>query len=586
MILRTAFLPLTGALAGLLAAATVTLNPPAAQAQNYWVNPSAGLWHVGDNWSEGVPENWSDPEINNGGSAQVDFTSYAICDYLFLGKNTQHSGNLVISGSELTVNREYVGHYGQGSALQTGGTHTVNVELTLAFGTDANGTYELVDGTLDVSRACLGRYGSGSFTQQGGTFDVENYVFLREGGLPEASTEYVMSGGDLTASTIELHHLEGSGCGRFIQSGGTVTTNLLDIQNPVGCDTSYELSGGELTVNGTEYIADVTEGSFRQTGGTHTVNGTLEMGCRSPSHYPDAQATYDLEDGTLNVSGSEYVGYESRDNYFTQTGGMHTVDGTLFVGYLYSGGGGPRGIGRYYLNGGHLEVHNLRLAHASAYGIFDIGDPDAELYVSGELSTKTLGWYSAVPGTQIHFSGTLVNLIGWLDPYRFPGFGNTELICEGGDGHVAQLEVACTDYGPKMMGFYDNEKNFAWAGLTLGGDDVGQLQLIDNEHGPADVLYVYTLTAGPGSLLDLNGITLYYVVGNIDPDATIINGTPIPIIPGDIDGDGDVDQSDLGVLLADWNCTGGGCPGDIDGDGDTDQSDLGILLAHWGEGCP
>ena len=54
---------------------------------------------------------------------------------------------------------------------------------------------------------------------------------------------------------------------------------------------------------------------------------------------------------------------------------------------------------------------------------------------------------------------------------------------------------------------------------------------------------------------------------------------------GDLNGDYDIDQADLGILLADWGCTGGDCPGDCDDDGDTDQSDLGILLAHWGEGC-
>ncbi len=54
---------------------------------------------------------------------------------------------------------------------------------------------------------------------------------------------------------------------------------------------------------------------------------------------------------------------------------------------------------------------------------------------------------------------------------------------------------------------------------------------------------------------------------------------------GDLDGDYDIDQADLGVLLADWGCTGGGCPGDCDNDGDTDQSDLGILLAHFGRSC-
>ena len=55
---------------------------------------------------------------------------------------------------------------------------------------------------------------------------------------------------------------------------------------------------------------------------------------------------------------------------------------------------------------------------------------------------------------------------------------------------------------------------------------------------------------------------------------------------GDLDGDYDIDQADLGILLADWGCTGGNCPGDCDNDGDTDQSDLGVLLARWGMTCP
>jgi len=58
-----------------------------------------------------------------------------------------------------------------------------------------------------------------------------------------------------------------------------------------------------------------------------------------------------------------------------------------------------------------------------------------------------------------------------------------------------------------------------------------------------------------------------------------------PECPGDLDGDGDTDQADLGILLADWGCPGGGdCAGDLDGDGTTDQADLGILLADWGCG--
>ena len=59
-----------------------------------------------------------------------------------------------------------------------------------------------------------------------------------------------------------------------------------------------------------------------------------------------------------------------------------------------------------------------------------------------------------------------------------------------------------------------------------------------------------------------------------------------PSCPGDLDGDGDTDHSDLGILLGDWGCNDpvNGCAGDLDGDDDTDHADLGILLADWGCG--
>lgn len=57
--------------------------------------------------------------------------------------------------------------------------------------------------------------------------------------------------------------------------------------------------------------------------------------------------------------------------------------------------------------------------------------------------------------------------------------------------------------------------------------------------------------------------------------------------PGDLDGDGAVEQADLGILLADYGCLPGArpCPGDLDGDQDTDQADLGMLLANYGAIC-
>jgi len=71
---------------------------------------------------------------------------------------------------------------------------------------------------------------------------------------------------------------------------------------------------------------------------------------------------------------------------------------------------------------------------------------------------------------------------------------------------------------------------------------------------------------------------------------TNANGVPdecegiTPGIPGDIDGDLDVDGADLGLLLGEWgpcaDCDA--CAGDLDGDCDVDGGDLGILLGSWG----
>ncbi|MCK4872145.1 MAG: hypothetical protein KAS72_05435 [Phycisphaerales bacterium] len=86
-------------------------------------------------------------------------------------------------------------------------------------------------------------------------------------------------------------------------------------------------------------------------------------------------------------------------------------------------------------------------------------------------------------------------------------------------------------------------------------------------------------TDGIAGLSPGNGLPDGYLETNLSAASTC----PDDPCPGDLDGDGDVDQADLGILLAAYGLNG---TGDCDGDGDTDQADLGILLANYGTVCP
>ena len=48
--------------------------------------------------------------------------------------------------------------------------------------------------------------------------------------------------------------------------------------------------------------------------------------------------------------------------------------------------------------------------------------------------------------------------------------------------------------------------------------------------------------------------------------------------PGDLNGSGEVNGADLGLMIAAWGAAGA----DLNGDGTTNGADLGLLIAGWG----
>ena len=73
--------------------------------------------------------------------------------------------------------------------------------------------------------------------------------------------------------------------------------------------------------------------------------------------------------------------------------------------------------------------------------------------------------------------------------------------------------------------------------------------------------------------------------GNGIPDCCD-TGTSCESCVGDINGDGNVDSSDLGVLIALWNTNPTAVPqADLNGDETVNSADIGLLVGGWGV-CP
>lgn len=78
-------------------------------------------------------------------------------------------------------------------------------------------------------------------------------------------------------------------------------------------------------------------------------------------------------------------------------------------------------------------------------------------------------------------------------------------------------------------------------------------------------------------------------VGLIDELADVVllmENRGVPTCPGDVDADGDIDLSDLALLLSHFgDANPGPAEGDTDIDGDVDLSDLALLLSGFGNPC-
>ncbi|MFB3891891.1 MAG: beta strand repeat-containing protein [Phycisphaerae bacterium] len=452
---------------------------PAEGAVKNWTGADAGgpWWDGADNWSPaGQPRAGDDVEISSNSSTSYSVwywnTTYPSETLSWLTLDALSTGSVSFNmtyNHPLNATYAYVGNYGIATVSHSAGTLTAS-GLVLGYWSAAAGYYNLTGGSINTGLLHVGYYGHGEFTHTSGTINATSWLFV--GFEPGGWGNYYFRGGAITAN-YETIGANGDASGTFDQYGGTniCTRDLTLAETGTGSVGSYAISGGTLSVLGRTYIGKAGSGTFTQsgtanvtfsgtltvsaggrgrynmnggtmtagqivlassgtfsmtggvlratrftqsggnhtdgtgvdfivdqaagvgvyaqTGGTHTVNSGLYLGYSSTS-----KGTYTLSGPGLLTSGTEYIGYRG-DGAFTQTGGTHTVNGNLYLSYMTGS------HGSYALSGtGQLTVTRSEyIANTGTAGFTQTGGTHA---VTGWLvlcsTTSSTATYSLSAG--------------------------------------------------------------------------------------------------------------------------------------------------------------------------------------------
>lgn len=438
-----------------------------------------------------------------------------------------------------------VGDQGEGGLDIRDSNVSASVYMGVGVGADAQGTVVLNGGSVVSNAVFLGYEGTGRWDQYGGSLQAGNlYVghdsnsadnsYRQSGGTVEVSDSlvigvnlwgrgaYHLNGPDLdtwlhTDRTVVGHFWTGE----FFHSGGRhEVSDTLVLGDELGGYGSYDLSGGELHT-GTTIVGNRGTGVFNHSAGSHTTTA-LYLG-------------HDAGTGSYTMSGMASI--------TTGTSGIggqfdHSSSGAHIAGVMYIGQPGPEPAS-YTISAGSMWVSQLHLgateSGVEAPGGLYVEDPALKIYLTEEIFFYKDGVLSVPDGFEIHLTGTNLHNLS-TDPLGLADLAHTTLIFEGGSDVIDTFEVAGEDLGPDLDGLLNN---FALGTLQLGGGfGIGQLLLVDafdNQPGweGTEVLYVDQLVLGPGSYLDLGGLTLYYreltdLGGTIDLNGGRLSSFPVP----------------------------------------------------------
>ena len=251
----------------------------------------------------GITLSWSSPyslEVTNGATAMQSGTTSLSLANLILGSEFGN-GSYVFKGTgQLGVINEYVGYNGNGTFLQSGGSHGA-ASLYLGYASNAQGNYSMQENyILSATNEYVGYNGNGTFTQSGG---IHGAASLYIGYASNAQGNYSMQRNSILSVANEYVGYNGNGT--FTQSGGSHGAASFYLGYASNAQGNYSMQGNSILSATNEYVGYNGNGTFTQSGGTNTVSNYLYLG-----YNPGSTGVYNLsnEGSSLKTSYLE-LGY-------------------------------------------------------------------------------------------------------------------------------------------------------------------------------------------------------------------------------------------------------------------------------------
>ena len=465
----------------------------------------------------------------------TEASQFGIAD-LYVSNTADAYGQVDLWGNDSSIDADryiIVGNWGTGT-MNASQDADVTAESILV------GVNESAQGELNIS-------GSGT------TVTVQNNL---TSGLYGVGTINITGGADVRTTEpggwIYVGQIAGSDGYLLVDGGSTLIAEQAPLVVGEEGSAGMDILGGSEVTSAGELFMGWVEGSVGQL----TISGTGSKYI-SESGYPaqvgdGGEGTLIIEDGgVFEKLGGFHLGMQSTG---VGTVTLNGDDSTFKVGEHLNVG--EYGSGTFNVNDGHVAVGELDVADV----------PSGELHVAGWAWLTGTG---TLNGDVIAFNGSNVM------PGGEPGGTQTGVLTISGNYTQQDATLAIRVKGTTAGDEYSalHVTGTATIANTL------EIRLVETYFPQGGEQYV-VLNADSldGTFPAVIGPGLYDVTyDEHNVTVTVLNA------PGDLDGDNDVDLSDLAQLLGFYGDTGVTYEqGDIDHDGDVDLADLATLLGYYG----